>query len=233
MDSMSGCDIRLVFTFPPKNSSLQYKKCVHVSEITFLPLVPWIHVCYSYNWVSVCVSARNNSITVNPNIPRPKGNLVLISFLCIFITWRLCGRRGGGRGYHTPLWRYKSCLYCFLYIRRYKPRPYCSIYRDKTPVSTVFSISRDINPVSTVFYISGDINPVSTVFFISRDINHVPIVFCISRDINPVSSVFYISRDMNPVSTVFYMSEDINPVSTVFYLSRDKPCLYCFVYIQR
>ena len=29
MDSMSGCDIRLVFTFPPKHSVLQYKKCVN------------------------------------------------------------------------------------------------------------------------------------------------------------------------------------------------------------
>ena len=28
MDSMSDCDIRLVFTFPPKDSTLQYKKCV-------------------------------------------------------------------------------------------------------------------------------------------------------------------------------------------------------------
>ena len=31
---MSGCDIRLVFTFPPKDTTLQYKKCT--SEITFL-----------------------------------------------------------------------------------------------------------------------------------------------------------------------------------------------------
>ena len=30
MDSMSRCDIRLVFTFPPKDSLLQYKKCVHL-----------------------------------------------------------------------------------------------------------------------------------------------------------------------------------------------------------
>ena len=30
MDFMSGCDIRLVFTFPPKDSTLQYKKCVHL-----------------------------------------------------------------------------------------------------------------------------------------------------------------------------------------------------------
>ena len=28
--SMPGCDIRLVFTFPPKDSTLQYKKCVHL-----------------------------------------------------------------------------------------------------------------------------------------------------------------------------------------------------------
>ena len=30
MDYMSGCDIRLVFTFPPKDSTLQYKKSVHL-----------------------------------------------------------------------------------------------------------------------------------------------------------------------------------------------------------
>ena len=30
MDPMSGCDIRLVFTFPPKDSTLQCKKCVHL-----------------------------------------------------------------------------------------------------------------------------------------------------------------------------------------------------------
>ena len=29
MDHMSGCDIRRVFTFPTKDSTLQYKKCVH------------------------------------------------------------------------------------------------------------------------------------------------------------------------------------------------------------
>ena len=42
IDSMSGCDIRLVFTFPPKDSTLQtqYKKNAHTSEITFLALVP-------------------------------------------------------------------------------------------------------------------------------------------------------------------------------------------------
>ena len=30
MDSMSGCGICLVFTFPPKDSTLEYKKCVHL-----------------------------------------------------------------------------------------------------------------------------------------------------------------------------------------------------------
>jgi len=30
MDPMSGFDIRLVFTLPPRDSSLQYKRCVHL-----------------------------------------------------------------------------------------------------------------------------------------------------------------------------------------------------------
>jgi len=30
MDSMSGFDIRLVFTLPPRDSTLQYKRCVHL-----------------------------------------------------------------------------------------------------------------------------------------------------------------------------------------------------------
>ena len=30
IESMSGCDIRLVFTFPPKDSKLQYKKCAQI-----------------------------------------------------------------------------------------------------------------------------------------------------------------------------------------------------------
>ena len=29
MDPMSGCNIRLVFTLPPSDSTLQYKRCVH------------------------------------------------------------------------------------------------------------------------------------------------------------------------------------------------------------
>ena len=30
MDPMSGCHIRLVFTLPPRDSTLQYKRCVHL-----------------------------------------------------------------------------------------------------------------------------------------------------------------------------------------------------------
>ena len=30
MDLMSGCDIRLVFTLPPRDSTLQYKRCLHL-----------------------------------------------------------------------------------------------------------------------------------------------------------------------------------------------------------
>ena len=30
MDPMSGLDIRLVFTLPPSDSTLQYKRCVHL-----------------------------------------------------------------------------------------------------------------------------------------------------------------------------------------------------------
>ena len=42
IDSMSGCDIRLVFNLPPKDSTLQY-----TSEITFLALVPWSGIKFS------------------------------------------------------------------------------------------------------------------------------------------------------------------------------------------
>ena len=36
MDSMAGYEIRLVFTFPPKGSTLQYKNCVRTSEIILI-----------------------------------------------------------------------------------------------------------------------------------------------------------------------------------------------------
>ena len=42
MDSMSCCDICLVFTFPTKDSTLQYKKCVHLWNNFPCKLVPCI-----------------------------------------------------------------------------------------------------------------------------------------------------------------------------------------------
>ena len=55
---MSGCDIRLVFTFPPKDSTLQYKKCVHlynifpyISTLTFYVIFSLgCYMQYIINW---------------------------------------------------------------------------------------------------------------------------------------------------------------------------------------
>ena len=44
MDPMSGCDNpTLVFTLEPKDSTLQYKKCVHLWN-NFDALLPWINL---------------------------------------------------------------------------------------------------------------------------------------------------------------------------------------------
>ena len=43
MNPMSGCDIRLVFTLPPRDSTLQYKYCVQLRIITStVPLNPFM-----------------------------------------------------------------------------------------------------------------------------------------------------------------------------------------------
>ena len=42
MDSMSGCDKRFVFTFPPKDSTLQYKKCLNLWNNFPCIIVPWL-----------------------------------------------------------------------------------------------------------------------------------------------------------------------------------------------
>ena len=46
MDPMLGFDIRLVFPFPPRDSTLQYKKCVHLWNnfpcIIILPSLFWL-----------------------------------------------------------------------------------------------------------------------------------------------------------------------------------------------
>ena len=54
MDPMSGCDIRLVFTLPPRDSTLQYKRCVHLWNnfpciITLVSLISGLR-----NWSDKC-----------------------------------------------------------------------------------------------------------------------------------------------------------------------------------
>ena len=65
MDSMSGCDIRLVFTFPPKDSTVQYKND-YTSEITFLALVPCAYTPFSklMSKLLVNIHALQNCIIV-------------------------------------------------------------------------------------------------------------------------------------------------------------------------
>jgi len=85
MDSMSGSDVRLVFTFPPKDSTLQYKNA-YTSEITFLALVPcpkWslVHVHNNlsgkvhndresvFSWQRECIAPK---CTFNPQLGSEK-----------------------------------------------------------------------------------------------------------------------------------------------------------------
>ena len=56
MDHMSGFVILLVFTLPPRDSTMQYKNA-YTSEITFLALVPWAGVTVTMN------------ININPGQP--------------------------------------------------------------------------------------------------------------------------------------------------------------------
>ena len=56
MDPMSGCAIRLVFTLPPRDSTLQYKRCVHFWNnfpciITSVDFILWSTclMCYALN----------------------------------------------------------------------------------------------------------------------------------------------------------------------------------------
>jgi len=62
IDSMSGFDIRLVFTFPPKDSALQYKKCVHLLNnfpciSTLINTMYLFGIVYLAIYLSGCFSA--------------------------------------------------------------------------------------------------------------------------------------------------------------------------------
>ena len=71
MDPMSGCDIRLVFTFPPKDSTLQYKNCVHLwnnfpsistlCQFNFLTL--WSSIITYHPIFNVNISKGNNGVS--------------------------------------------------------------------------------------------------------------------------------------------------------------------------
>ena len=52
---MSGCDIRLVFTLPPRDSTLHGTKDAYNSEITFLTLHPCFQPCHhSFIIMNMC-----------------------------------------------------------------------------------------------------------------------------------------------------------------------------------
>ena len=58
MDLMSGWDIRLVFTLPPRDSTLQYKRCVHLWNnfpciITLSCTVYLMYKLYSIPWCTI------------------------------------------------------------------------------------------------------------------------------------------------------------------------------------
>jgi len=63
MDSLSGCDIRLVFTFPPKDSTVQYKND-YTSDITFLALVPCAYTPFSKLMSKLLVNIHNCIIVI-------------------------------------------------------------------------------------------------------------------------------------------------------------------------
>ena len=62
-DPMSGCDIRLVFTLPPRDSTLQYNRCVHynlvlhkLSNQELKGLIAWFQAThYRYSLFKTCL----------------------------------------------------------------------------------------------------------------------------------------------------------------------------------
>ena len=74
MYPMSGFDIRLVFTLPPRDSTLQYKRCVHF-EITFLALHPCVRQPLSVKGFKGTVvnhtrhSTNGGSLEMTPPVP--------------------------------------------------------------------------------------------------------------------------------------------------------------------
>ena len=80
MDSMSGFDIRLVCTFPPKDWST---KNAYTSEITSLALVPWMYLWWSvHNITGVFILQQFLcAVTLHPHIPYEKEHPPIIIYL--------------------------------------------------------------------------------------------------------------------------------------------------------
>ena len=72
MDPMSGCNIRLVFTLPPRDSTLQYKRCVQLwnNSPYITPLVEVISLLYGnqgcrsqrLSWPFMCTNNKNKDL---------------------------------------------------------------------------------------------------------------------------------------------------------------------------
>ena len=89
MNSMSGCDIRLVFTFPPNDSTLltlQYKKCVHlcnnfpcISTLTLAVLSLFTVLCSTL----LCKQQFQNLQHYSRRLPAHGHKLRLKLFFCL------------------------------------------------------------------------------------------------------------------------------------------------------
>ena len=73
MDPISGFDIRLVFTLPPRDSTLQYKRCVH-----FWNNFPCItSLANSYFFVALNKYILNYAALLNDKYRCPSGQFPL------------------------------------------------------------------------------------------------------------------------------------------------------------
>ena len=99
MDSMSGCDIRLVFTFPPKDSTLQYKKCVHLwnsfpcistlIDLTLLGLLVYSNILSNGKRISKWSSMQRGQCWIHNGTLKSFDWLNLILYIYVFVHFHL------------------------------------------------------------------------------------------------------------------------------------------------
>ena len=86
MDSMSRCYIRLVFTLPPRDNTLQYKRCVHLWNN--FPCI--ITLVYSINnehpYIFTGTGELSNLPFIKSNSQRYPLNLIECGVIHIFLT---------------------------------------------------------------------------------------------------------------------------------------------------